>query len=51
MCGSPARRDSRFPDDYNPVFVRDRDNFFGAGGTLEGERVDNVRFSIGVVFK
>ncbi|MCP9494683.1 MAG: porin family protein [Pyrinomonadaceae bacterium MAG19_C2-C3] len=41
-----------FQIDYNPVFERDRT--ITAGGftdTFEGQRVDNARFSIGVVFK
>lgn len=48
---SPRVAIRAFQIDYNPVFVRDRENFFGTGDRLEGERVDNVRFSIGVVFK
>lgn len=41
-----------FQIDYNPVFARDRDVTFG-GETfrVQGERTDNVRFSIGVVFR
>lgn len=48
---SPRVAIRAFQIDYNPVFVGDRQNFFGTGDPLEGERVDNVRFSIGVVFK
>lgn len=45
-----------FQIDYAPVFLRDRSiNVLGAAGaiqpiTLEGQRQDNVRLSIGVVF-
>jgi opacity protein-like surface antigen len=43
--------------DYNPVFLRDRSiSVLGASGaiqpqTLEGQRMDNIRLSFGVVFK
>ena len=37
--------------DYNPVFLRGRDDLFGSGERFEGTRIDNVRFSFGVVFK
>ena len=42
--------------DYNPVFFRDRSlaSFSGTGvlsPNLEGQRADNVRISVGVVFK
>lgn len=41
-----------FQIDYNPVFARDRSvSFGGINQTIDGERVDNVRFSVGVVFK
>ncbi|MBA2503728.1 MAG: porin family protein [Pyrinomonadaceae bacterium] len=42
-----------FQVDYNPVFLRNRDIDFGSGvsETFEGRRLDNVRFSFGVVFK
>ncbi len=36
-----------FQLDYNPVFLRDRPEL----NTNGGRRIDNVRFSIGVVFK
>ena len=42
--------------DYNPIFFRDRTiDVLGSTGTfrtdLSGQRADNVRFSVGVVFK
>ncbi len=45
-----------FQVDYNPVFFRDRSlEVLGPTGTirtnLEGQRADNVRFSLGVVFR
>jgi len=41
-----------FQIDYNPRFDRDRTiTFGGVTDTIEGQRVDNARFSVGVVFK
>lgn len=43
-----------FQVDYNPVFLRSRDvDVFGFGNTerFEGRRLDNVRFSVGIVFR
>lgn len=37
--------------DYLPAFLDDKKNFFGTGQRLEGGRADNVRLSVGVVFK
>ena len=43
--------------DYNPIFLRDRSiSILGGAGavqpqTLEGQRQDNIRLSVGVVFK
>jgi len=41
-----------FQIDYNPTFQRERDvTFAGMTSRVDGSRTDNVRFSVGIVFK
>lgn len=41
-----------FQVDYNPVFLRSRDvDLFGETERFNGRRLNNVRFSVGVVFR
>ncbi len=41
-----------FQVDYNPVFLRSRDvDVFGATERFDGRRLDNIRFSFGIVFR
>ena len=42
---------SAFQIDYNPVFLRNRDlNLFGNTQSNSDRRLDNIRFSFGLVF-
>ncbi len=41
-----------FQVDYNPVFLRSRDiDVFGSTERFDGRRLDNIRFSFGLVFR